>query len=112
MSKFDASCGLTKKEIDIIKFSVKREISMHLPILPDQIETKLFLQGRDAWLFNWNLINKYPIESNHSISLEVNVKLKKEFHHCVECINFKYSCMVKLRQDIYNPEISVVRAED
>ena len=72
MQKFDPSCGLSKKEIRIIKFNVINGISRPLPELPDSVETKLFLQGRDAWVFRWYILNgKYPISSNETVSLEI-----------------------------------------
>lgn len=52
MSKLDTSVGLSTKEIGIIKYNIKNEISRQLPELPDSVETKIFLQGRDAWVFN------------------------------------------------------------
>ena len=79
MQKFDTSCGLTKKQIGIVKYNVKNEISRQLPILPEPVEMKLFLEGRDAWIFSWCLLNKqYPIESKDEISLEVVAKVINE----------------------------------
>ena len=85
MQKFDASCGLTKKQIGIIKYNVKNGILRQLPILPEHVETKLFFEGRDAWIYSWCLLNEQnPFESTDEISLEVVAKLKKEFHHYQE----------------------------
>lgn len=80
MEKFDISCGLTKKQIDITKYGVKNEIERSLPILPDAVETILFLQGSDAWTYKWGLTEKNDKLPVDQISLEVIVKLKKEFH--------------------------------
>jgi hypothetical protein len=108
MQKFDTSCGISKKEIDIIKYNVKNEISCKLPDLPDLIETKLFLQGRDAWIFSWALLNdKYPIELNETITLEVVAKLKKEFHSYNKTTHYKFSCKIKRQKDLYHPKISI-----
>jgi hypothetical protein len=50
--------------------------------LPDPVETKLFLEGRDAWVSTWCLLNdKCSISSNGPVFLEVVAKLKREFHH-------------------------------
>jgi len=107
MHKFDISSGLTRKQIAIIKYAVKDEISRQLPILLDQVEMKLFLKGRDAWIFSWCLNNQHPIDSKAEISLDVVAKLKKEFHHYNEFKRYKYSCLVKLRQDIYRPKVLI-----
>lgn len=110
MQKFDPSCGLSEKEIGIIKYNVKNEISRQLPELPDSVETKLFLQGRDAWVFSWCMSNeKYPIESNETVSLEVVAKLKREFHHYQNTKHYKFSCNVQMRKDdIYHPKLSIM----
>ena len=109
MQKFDPSCGLSRKEIEIIKFLVKQEITRQLPLLPDPIETKLFLQGRDAWMFRWHLLNeKYPISSKEPVTLEVVVKLKREFHCYQDTTHYKFSCKVKmLLEDLYHPKVTI-----
>ena len=108
MRKFDASSGLSRKEIGIIKYNLKREISRQLPELPDPVETKLFLRGRDAWLFGWSLLNKnFPIKSHDVIYLEVAVKLKKEFYHNNITTHYIFSCKIHMQEDIYHPKLSV-----
>jgi hypothetical protein len=78
MQKFDPSCGLSRKEIGIIKYILKHELGRKLPLLPNSVETELFLQGRDAWMFSWILLHeKYPISLKEPISLEVVAKLKQ-----------------------------------
>lgn len=110
MQKFDTSCGLTKKQIDFIKYAVKKEISKQLPILPELIETKLFLEGRDAWIYNWSL-KQYSTKPKHEIFLEVVTKLKKEFHKYIESTHFKFSCKVQPRQDIYQTKVSITKTD-
>ena len=85
MCKFDTSSGLTKKQIDIIKYAVKGEI------------------------LSWSLNGKDRIESKGEITLGVVAKLKKEFHQYNESTHYKYSCEVKLRQDIYRPKITITK---
>lgn len=111
MQKFDPSCGLSKKEIGIIKYNVKNEIKRQLPELPDAVETKLFLQGRDAWIFSWCILNeKHPIESNETVSLEIVAKLKREFHNYHNTTHYKFLCNVQMRQDdIYHPKLSITK---
>ena len=49
MTKFDASCGLTEKTIGAIKYRIKTLLNgKHLPILSENVEMKLFFEGRDA----------------------------------------------------------------
>ena len=111
MQKFDPSGGLSKKEIGIIKYNVKNEISRELPELPEFVETKIFLQGRDAWVFSWSLLNeKYPIESNETVSLEVVAKLKREFHQYQNTTHYKFTCNVQMQQEnMYHPKLSITK---
>ncbi|MBW2608292.1 MAG: hypothetical protein JRD05_11725 [Deltaproteobacteria bacterium] len=111
MQKFDPSCGISKNEIGIIKYNIKKNIGIQLPELPDSVETKLFLQGRDAWVFNWCLLNeKYPIESNEIVSLEVVAKLKREFHQYQDKTHYKFTCNVQIEQeDLYHPKVSITK---
>jgi hypothetical protein len=109
MTKFYVSCGLSKNQIYIIKWAVKDKISRQLPILPDPIETTLFFEGRDAWIYNWSLNNKYPIDSKDKISLEVVAKLKKEFHRYNDSTHYKFLCKVQLRKDIYRPKVTITK---
>jgi len=110
MCKFDTSSGLTKKQIDIIKYAVKDEISRQLPILPEPVETKLFFEGRHAWIFSWSFIRQDRIELKDQIILDVVAKLKKEFHPYNESTHYKYSCKVKLTKDIYRPKVTVKKS--
>ena len=109
MLKFDTSSGLTKKQLGSIKYAVKNEISRQLPLLPDPIETQLFLEGRDAWVYSWSLNKQFTIGSKDGISIDVVAKLKKEFHNYSESKHYQFSCIVKLRQNIYRPKISITK---
>lgn len=108
MGKFDLSIGLSAKEIGAIKYKIKNEILYQLPELPDSVETMLFLQGRGAWMFTWNLLNKNtPVQANDTILIEVIAKLKKEFHCYKTETCHKYMCNVQSQKDIYHPKLSV-----
>jgi len=108
MDKFDtSSCGLTKKQIDYIKFAVKNAVSKRLPILPEPVEMALFFQGRDAWIFSWGLCAHSSSDQTISVSLEMVVKLKKEFCGCNVRKRYKFFCRVQLGQDIYQPKVSL-----
>lgn len=107
MDKFDKSCGLTKKQIDHIKFAARHAAFKRLPTLPEPIETALFLQGRDAWVFRWGLCGQPSIGDVISVSLEIVVKLKKEFRSYNVRLCYKFLCRVQLGKDIYNPKVSL-----
>ena len=108
MRKFDTSTGMSSNEIGAIKHNIRNEIVRQLPELPDLVETQLFLQGRSAWLFTWDFLNRNaPVQDNDAISIEVSAKLKKEFHCYQTTTCYKYMCSVRRQKDIYNPELSV-----
>jgi hypothetical protein len=110
MQKFDSTCGLSTKEIGIIKFQVKKSISSKLPLLPESIETRLFFQGRDAWVFKWYLLNeKLPISPDDKISLEVVAILKKEYHKYQDKTHYRFLYNATMdKGDEYHPKISIV----
>ncbi len=84
MKKFDASCGLTKNQVQITKYQIKNAVERKIPVLPEFIETKLFFQGRDAYTYRWGLIKTLGDVKVEQVSLEVVVKLKTEFHSHLE----------------------------
>jgi len=107
MPKFDTSCGLTKKQVGIVKYAIKRKIDHKLPVLPDDVETKLFFQGRDAWTYRWNLLEHDSASHLHPMLVEVEAKLKKEFHpYCLSRCHL-FRCGLRLKPDIYSPVVSI-----
>ena len=108
MGKLDTSTGLSNREIGALKYKIKNEIRYRLPELPDDVETRLFLQGRDAWIYTWNLLYATtPIQENEAISIKVVVKLKKEFHCHEVTRKFTYMCKIQRQKDVYHPKLSV-----
>jgi hypothetical protein len=107
MSKLDASCGLTSQQIGTIKFAIKRALDLKLPLLPDPIETNLFFEGRDAWIYSWDLLNQDAQKPLHPISVKVDVKLKKEFCQYQLRQRYTFLCKLELQPDIYSPIKSI-----
>ena len=107
MHKFDTSCGLTEKQIGIIRFAIKRAIGPSLPVLPEHVETMLFFQGRDAWTYSWQLREQDALEPLKLMSVEVVAKLKKEFHQYKVRTRHTFLCKLQLEPDIYQPIISI-----
>jgi predicted P-loop ATPase len=113
MQKFDHTCGLSRQERNAIKFSVKQKIIRQLPLLPDSVETELFLAGKEGWTFRWYLLHeKYPISLKDRLLLVVVAKLKKELHQYQNITEYKYSCKVKVPgNDLYHPKITLKKIE-
>lgn len=108
MGKLDTSTGLSVKEIRAFKYLIKNEIGRQLTELPDHIETQLFLQGRDAWTYTWNLLNEsIPIQEKDIVLIEVIVRLKKEFHCHLEKARSQYMCGIQRQEDMYHPKLSI-----
>lgn len=112
MGKLDTSSGLSTEEIRAFKYKIKNEIRFQLPELPDNVETQLFLQGRDAWTYTWNLLNlNIPIQKKDAISIEVVVKLKREFHCYQTKKRYKFMCNLQRKKDLYHPKLSVTEID-
>jgi hypothetical protein len=110
MAKFDPSCGLTRAQIEAIKYRVKRKIGERLPFLPERVELKLFFEGRDAWVHSWRLLNHTSrLKAGDEICLEVTAKLKIEFHQYQERTQYEFLCKVDLKEDLYRSSISINR---
>ncbi|QQO52601.1 MAG: hypothetical protein N838_03670 [Thiohalocapsa sp. PB-PSB1] len=108
MYKFDVSTGLSAKEIDTIKYNIKKKVTGLLPELPDVVETKLFLQGRNPWNFYWKLLNSnVPLASNEDIAIEATAKLKREFHRYGTKTQHTFLCNVRTTEDEYHPSVSI-----
>jgi hypothetical protein len=108
MRKFDVSTGLSTKEIDTIKYNIKKKVAGLLPELPDVVETKLFLQGRTPWNFYWKLLNRnVPLASNEGIAIEATAKLKREFHRYGTETQHTFLCNVQTTEDVYHPNVSI-----
>ena len=107
MHKLDAACGLSTKQIGIIKFKIKRAVSLRLPVLPENVEMMLFFQGKDAWTYSWRLHDQIDHNSQRPISIDVDVKLKKEFLQYQLRARYKFVCKLRLQSDIYEPKISI-----
>ncbi len=72
------------------------------------VETKLFLKGRDAWVFRWAILkDEGAFEPDELIVLEVVAKLKNEFHKYLEATRYEFVCEIQRQTDIYYPKISI-----
>jgi hypothetical protein len=110
MHKLDVTTGLSAKEIDIIKYNIKKMVLGLLPELPDAVETKLFLQGRDPWNYYWKLLNNnVPIASHEDIAIEATAKIKREFHRYGIKTQHTFLCNVRTKEDVYHPSVSIKR---
>jgi len=67
----------------------------------------LFFQGRDAWTYSWRLLDQIDQNSQRPISVEVDVKLKKEFLQTQLRARYTFVCQVRLQPDVYEPKISM-----
>jgi hypothetical protein len=111
VNRFDTSCGLTEKEIAIIRFNIKRELQARLPILPDNVETKLFFEGRDAWTYSWGLREQPKSTPPGRLYVDVTAKLKKEFHYLELPKRHRFLCRVQIGSSIYHPTISIQKED-
>ena len=111
MIKFDTTCGLTKKEIAIIRYNIKKDLRMRIPLLPEKVEIKLFFEGRGAWTYSWGLRELPESAPVKRLYVEVTAKLKKEFHYLEQPRHHRFLCKVQVGPSIYHPKLSI-REED
>jgi len=111
VNKLDTSCGLTEKQIAIIKYNIKRDLNIRLPLLPENEDMKLFFEGRDAWTYSWGVLERPKGALRERLYLEVTAKLKKEFHHLELPRRHRFLCKVQVGPSIYHPKISIQREE-
>ncbi len=112
MAKFDTSCGLPEKTLAIIKGVIRTElIRKHLTALPQNIETILFFEGREAWVFSWELLENDSGDAPNILRVGVKTKLKKEFHRLNIPVQCRYLCKVEMVFDVYSPVISIQEEE-
>ena len=111
MNKLDTSCGLTKKEIDIIKYNIKRDLNIRLPLPPENVDMKLFFEGRDAWTYSWGVREQAKGAQLARLYVEVTAKLKKEFHYLELPRSQRFLCKVQIGPNIFHPKISIQREE-
>jgi hypothetical protein len=107
VNRFDTSCGLTEKEIAIIRFNIKRDLQIRLPMLPDNVETKLFFEGRHAWTYSWRLRERPKGLPPARLYVQVIAKLKKEFHYLELPRRHTFLCRVQIGPSIYHPKIFI-----
>ena len=82
-----------------------------IPTLPEHVETELYFQGRDAWVYSWRLIDQDTQAPPKLISVEVDVKLKKEFLQLLAKTRYTFLCQIQPKPDIYNPKVTIYQQE-
>jgi len=104
MPKLDISCGLKKSEIDMIKFAIgNMHLRLKLPLMPEHIEMKLFFEGRDAWTYSWQLLGQDAEHRLYPMLVEVEAKLKKEFHQYQSRKIYTFICQLELKPERKSP---------
>ena len=71
--------------------------------MPEHVEMKLFLEGRDAWTYSWRLLMQDIENPLHPMLVEVEAKLKKEFHHYQPLKKYTFICQLEVKPNIYKP---------
>ncbi len=78
-------------ELHSARFWVKWELeAKHLPILPDLVEERLFLQGRTPWTYRYFDLKVEQLDGSKTISFNTVALLKKEFHRFLDQHRFAF----------------------
>ena len=79
-----------------MNYNAKNRIERELPHLYEVVETILFFQSIEAWLFYWNILKKQcPIKTGEAVFLEIKVKDKKKFKQYFEPQEYLFYCKLK-----------------
>jgi hypothetical protein len=62
-----------------------------LPFLPEDIENRLFMQGRKAWNFKYSDLNVKQNTKSKNVSFRIEATLKKEFREYREEHSFCFT---------------------
>lgn len=88
--------AISSKELSAARFWVKQELELkHLPILPEKVEERLFLEGRTAWNYKYSGLSTEQTKTSKTITFDVAVVLKKEFHQYSKPHRFKFTAISK-----------------
>lgn len=107
MPQFDIFCGLTEKEIGMIKFAIKKEMAAQLPEMPEHVEKKLLLEGSDTWVYSWYLLEWNTSLAPYWVTVEVKAKLKPEFHSYSFYRRYMFLCKLQLTAEGYSPIVEM-----
>ena len=82
-------------------------VMYHKPEEVSNAMIKIFLEGRDAWTYSWQLLEQKTKNSLNRVTVGVEVKLKKEFHSYSLRTQYRFLCKLQLKPDSYSPKISI-----
>lgn len=102
---------LSLKELQYIKFLVKRELETnHLPTLPEIVEVWLFMKGRTPWTYKYSDFSVKKAKVSKRVDLIIKVLLKKEFHTHLRSKRYKFRVICRYHTENWRFQIiSVTR---
>jgi hypothetical protein len=84
--------SIPPRELETARAWVRNELELkQLPALPDDVEERLFLQGRSAWTFRYSDLKVEHLDGSIRIAFHVVATLKKEFHRFLARHRFMFS---------------------
>ena len=101
---------LLSKETNRIKFWVKQTLLRdHLPVLPNSVEEKLFIEGRTAWTYKYSNIKIKINKKSKTAVFSVSAKLKMEFHIFSEIHQFHFN--VTCKYYLEDEKVKIIKLE-
>jgi hypothetical protein len=90
------------RSLETARTWLRQELEIrHLPSLPEDIVDGLFLQGRSAWTFRYEVLQVTALEEAWRLEVQITALLKKEFKPYLDQQRYFYSA-----------ELVVAKADD
>jgi hypothetical protein len=94
--------AIPPRSLETARTWLRQELEIrHLPSLPEDIVDGLFLQGRSAWTFRYEVLQVTALEEAWRLEVQITALLKKEFKPYLDQQRYFYSA-----------ELVVAKADD
>ena len=105
-SNISKKSDLSPKELQSIKFLVKRELETnHIPLLPERVEMRLFMEGQTAWNFKYSDFSVKKAKVSKRVDFIIEVLLKKEFHAHLRSRRYKFRVICRYHIETWKSKI-------
>lgn len=89
--------AIPPRSLETARTWLRQELEIrHLPSLPEDIVDGLFLQGRSAWTFRYEVLQVTALEEAWRLEVQITALLKKEFKPYLDQQRYFYSAELVL----------------
>ena len=89
--------AIPPRSLETGRIWLRQELEIrHLPSLPEDIADGLFLQGRSAWTFRYEVLQVTSLEEAWRLEVQITALLKKEFKSYLDQQRYFYTAKLVL----------------